>query len=309
MSGDNVIAMPTPLGALAQRIRDGHGRATRGDYEWAEGILVIAAAMFEARKQFDEDDRRFGHWIIDNKLNFHNNKDRTALVRIGEHADIAKQILHETKRRSLQHIWNVEIRPRISAHVSGDRKVIRMSDHIAATTAPERKPPKPAKKKKAALPPLPNGHTLMTDTVRAGIALERDGRPAVEAYASSGLSRNGYIVARDVVLLSERSDLGDGDAAIARKAFALLNDQRQVSPVREMIKPLVAKVWGRKGHRFKSDKNRSSQFCDSVSFVVSTCHAVTGSDIPVLDQERRKELQKGLKEAIEALRNLRRKLS
>src|SRR5947209_842792 len=107
----NIIDMPTPMNVLADCVRAGHHRAEQVTDEWMKGVLEMASAMHEARARFQNDDRRFGIWTIENEIDFYNHNDRNALVNIGAHLELARIVLQETQSRSLQYIWYEELKP------------------------------------------------------------------------------------------------------------------------------------------------------------------------------------------------------
>jgi hypothetical protein len=141
-----IIDMPTPMNVLADRVRAGHQRAERGSQEWVEGVLEMASAMHEARDHFQNDDRRFGIWTIENEIDFFNQDDRNALVNMGAHLELARIVLEETQRRSFQLIWREEMKPRLEGKIRRPEVrgvVIRMSrsamrDDQSPTLTPER---------------------------------------------------------------------------------------------------------------------------------------------------------------------------
>jgi hypothetical protein len=113
-----IIDMPTPMNVLVDRVRAGHERAERGSQEWIEGVLEMASAMHEAHDRFQNDDRRLGIWTIENEIDFFNQDDRNALINMGAHLELARIVLEETQRRSLQLIWREEMKPRLEGKIT-----------------------------------------------------------------------------------------------------------------------------------------------------------------------------------------------
>src|SRR5262249_19002000 len=148
---------------------------------------------------------------------------------------------------------------------------------------------------------VPSGYSSLSDAVRAGIKLERAGAGAENVHKQIGLAHQTYRSARDIVLLSERDDLSIRDADTVRRALRQFDETRRIKDSAESIKPIALKVWGRKGHRYKSDKKRLEAFLNSISFVVTICTAIAEIEIPNLDKQRGSEVTVQLQEAIAAL--------
>jgi hypothetical protein len=106
------IAAPadTELDKIGQRLVASHARAERGDHEWVEGVLEMAAALAEGRARF-KSDVEFGDWLARHGHNFLGKNDRAALISLGRDIPAARTVLKETKSRSFQLIW-IEARDR-----------------------------------------------------------------------------------------------------------------------------------------------------------------------------------------------------
>ena len=93
-----------PLELVKRKLIAGHERATKGDQEWVEGSLEMAAALLEGRDLCSAD-VAFGKWLKDNKLDFFGHQDRAALLHLGADIGLARIVLTETKSKSYQVIW------------------------------------------------------------------------------------------------------------------------------------------------------------------------------------------------------------
>jgi hypothetical protein len=120
---------------------------------------------------------------------------------------------------------------------------------------------------------------------------------------------NSYTVGRDVLLLSQRADLSERDARIVQKALAALNEDRRTHFCRSLIEPIVARVWGAKGNRLKSDKRRLDDFRSAVSYVLTTCVTAADMNVPYLGNDDRELALNELREAEQALYLLRRRIN
>ena len=155
---------------------------------------------------------------------------------------------------------------------------------------------------------VPDGYKLLSKAVFPGLELERNGTSPIRAAKKAGMSMQTYVAARDIVLLSERTDLSDRDMSTVRAALKELDETRRVKHPKEMIRSITWRVWGQHGNRFKSDKSRLAQFNGSVTFVVHGCSAIADCEIPVLEKKHRAETIKSITSAISSLTLLRRRL-
>jgi len=167
------------------------------------------------------------------------------------------------------------------------------------------------KRAKGNRPPvrLPAGYDSLTAALKAAVELERIGIKEDDRHKQIPIARQTYQIGRDVVLLSEIPDLSKSDAARVKQALDLIEGRRQLSKCVDLIKPVAAKVWGFKGNRFKTDKNRSEAFGNSISFVLTSCNATTEMEIPHLNKSQRSEMLASVDEAIASLRALRNRLN
>lgn len=155
---------------------------------------------------------------------------------------------------------------------------------------------------------LPNGYNTLSEAVSAGIKIERSGGSRIEAEAKSGLSHAGYYMSRDIVMLSERTDLSAKDAEIVKCALQQLNESRLVTIAYSKVRPIVDKIWGPKGHRLKSDKIRIKTFNSAMSYLLTVCTSASKITIPYLSEEQCASALDNIKEAKQALDVLQRRI-
>lgn len=163
---------------------------------------------------------------------------------------------------------------------------------IAAGTIPRitNKSPKDRARSGAKIA-LNNGHSSIIDAVNAGIAVESAGGGGASAVTTSGLATQSYKCARDIILLSSRDDLSKSEAAAVLNALTILKEKQQVREAYALVRPIVQKVWGAKGNRFKSDKKRLEAFHSSLSYIATVCESAAEIVIPhISEQERNKAL-------------------
>lgn len=155
---------------------------------------------------------------------------------------------------------------------------------------------------------LPNGYNTLSEAVSAGIEIERSGGSRAEAEAKSGLSHAGYYMGRDIVMLSERTDLSAKDAEIVKHALQQLNESRLVTIAYSKVRPIVCRVWGKKGLRLKSDKKRAEAFSSALSYLLTVCTSAAKIIIPYLSKEQCASALDSIKEAKQALDVLQRRI-
>jgi hypothetical protein len=200
----------------------------------------------------------------------------------------------------------------IAAEVGVNAETVRRARKrsTAANAAVEKRVGKDGKKRRLPGPQLvlPDGYATITDAVKAGIELEKFGAPQLEASKKSGLNNKSYNIIRDVVLLSERTDLSKQDVSIVKTALHMLNETHQVAPAAKLIGPVVLKVWGRKGRRFKTDIKRRAAFLEAISLLVTLGAATADMTIPTLNEQDRKFVAEELSGVITALHSLQRRI-
>jgi len=117
---------------LAEQIRSDLVRIGKADKEWVEGTLSLCQHLLEARNKHPSNNN-FGDWLKSNQLTI-NEMDRKALLNMAGELPLARTILQETKRRSYQHIWQEEMRPRsVRANRTTDSVIITEKKQQRAT--------------------------------------------------------------------------------------------------------------------------------------------------------------------------------
>jgi hypothetical protein len=147
---------------------------------------------------------------------------------------------------------------------------------------------------------IPAGFSCLSDAVRAGIVQERAGS-RMEALKQSGLAPHCYLAARDIVLLSQRTDLSDQDMKVVQTALQDLDSTCTYGHAVRMVKPIARKVWGRKGNRFKADKSRLEALSHTISYIQTISDGTIELNIPTMTKEQRKALLIELNDAISSL--------
>ena len=106
MVENNIHKFPDPLELRAQKIEAAINRRKKGDEEWIEGTLDLAAELVAARKDHGDDDVKFGKWL---KGRFGDNligkNDRAILIREGRNLNQMRLDLEKSDSHSLQMIF------------------------------------------------------------------------------------------------------------------------------------------------------------------------------------------------------------
>lgn len=158
---------------------------------------------------------------------------------------------------------------------------------------------------------LPDGATSLIDQVRLGMATGFIGAEAQAKYA--GLSRDTYNFTRKLLLLKARQILNEVDERVVNHALKVLNEDLLVTPAKKIAAPVLRKYWisntvtGQyRGEVNSRTPNKVRKRFDNTLFAIR--EACTNNDelkIPLLSRTEKEEVGHSLKEAIDALVNLR----
>ena len=99
------------LDELASDIRSAYLTCVKAREEWTKATLTLAERLYEARNRFG-DNQGFSDWLAANSLGKEtlSHQDRAALINIGEHIDVARDIIEKSDRRSWRLVWDKEIK-------------------------------------------------------------------------------------------------------------------------------------------------------------------------------------------------------
>lgn len=109
----DIIPMKEPTGA---RVRKALQAWEDANANWIETTMTLAIELHAARTECGGDNHAFGHWLVANDCEVAKN-DRWALVNMGAHPELSRRKLEETKRKSVQCIWDLEIKPHVVPNV------------------------------------------------------------------------------------------------------------------------------------------------------------------------------------------------
>ncbi len=184
------------LDTLAAEIKTDLERRQQGREEWIAGTLDLCRHLAEARGQFKAD-QEFSQWLVSNGFTeaVLSRDDRAAAIAMGKDLKAAEQILADTERRSLQHIYRKEFRVR----------------YVTKPTKP-RKPPKPR------IPP---------EVEATIVAALKAGKTKDEAGAAAGVSST--VVRRVAAAEEARQQVIDADPVLDPAAFLSLSNQQKLA--------------------------------------------------------------------------------
>jgi hypothetical protein len=74
----------------------------------------LAVELKSARDECGDNDTAFGCWLVDNDCDDLGRHDRAALIKFGEHLELARRVLQETRSNSVRLIWQDEVKPRLA---------------------------------------------------------------------------------------------------------------------------------------------------------------------------------------------------
>lgn len=155
--------------------------------------------------------------------------------------------------------------------------------------------------------PLPLGRTA-EDVCRIGMEMESEGIGTAQIAARIGVGRYTYEQMRDVVKLSDRTDITASDRIIAAEALALMNSTSMVAASRRMIDGILVKM--RSGARNVSGAaGRIAQFDHAFGLMAQACETMAEYEIPYLSASRIDQCINQIDDAMHNLAAMRRRFT
>jgi hypothetical protein len=87
---------------------------------WSEKTIALAIELVAVRTECGENDTAFGVWLVEHNCDDLGRQARAALINMGRHIDLTRETFRTAKRRSVEYIWEEEIKPqleRLSARI------------------------------------------------------------------------------------------------------------------------------------------------------------------------------------------------
>jgi hypothetical protein len=89
---------------LAEQLRRRFTQQAAATAEWAEVTLDLAVIFAEARQMFPSN-IAFGHWLVENELDKWGKDDQAALIHLGQHIELAREVMECSSSQSVRLIW------------------------------------------------------------------------------------------------------------------------------------------------------------------------------------------------------------
>lgn len=181
-------------------------------------------------------------------------------------------------------------------------ELIKMGDKAKRFVVPS------IKKRKGTRLALPEGKTA-EDVCREGIQLiAKNETTAADVAKIIGVGEDAFRQMRDIILLADRADLTPWDRVTVDAALADLNTYHQPITAHNMVKTLVARVWGTTKcgtDRETTELRRNEGFKRVFGLVVQICGATESVDLPYFGEARARELVDRLKLSEKQLKDFR----
>lgn len=158
---------------------------------------------------------------------------------------------------------------------------------------------------------VPNGLTMGTwasDFFRRNEAGE-----TVEAIAKdSGVGIQTVVMMLEIAAVASRNDIPPDEIALAKKAVAVMNEQKQTAAAYRLVEPTTERLWGpktnRRGKRNVLEKSRRHRFETVFGTLAGICSSAGDLPIPHIEKEKTVQILKELKQAVANVNVLRNKL-
>jgi hypothetical protein len=105
--------IPTPYLRKA-RMRQALDEWRAASEQWIEKTITLALELKAVRDECHSN-QEFSVWLAENDCDDLSKNTRAALINIAEHLELSREVLQITDRRSVELIWDKEIKPKIAA--------------------------------------------------------------------------------------------------------------------------------------------------------------------------------------------------
>src|SRR5262249_2492386 len=112
-----------------------------------------------------------------------------------------------------------------------------------------------------------------------------------------GVDPRTYRMARDIVLLANRTDLSKTDRATVHRALSQLNESKQAKAPYALADPKATQVGGRGGRKGKTEHRQTARSRGAVPIVATAGKQLPNFETPPLNHADRKSLLQTLREA------------
>jgi hypothetical protein len=157
---------------------------------------------------------------------------------------------------------------------------------------------------------VPDGMTLVA-LIHSGIKIEEEGKTAEDAAYLVGVGIASYRQAKQIVMLSEQANLTAQERKITTAAIELMARERRTREAYEMVREIAGRMWGKgtNPHTKKTAQKIVEDFMNAISVILVACEKGKELAIPQLSAEDAIAVILQLKEAAQALKQLRSNLN
>jgi hypothetical protein len=170
MSLAESVVISLPLEKIGRAIRDGYELTKRGNSEWVQGSLDVAAAMYMARQHFTAD-RTFGAWLKSSGYNYYKPNERAALVAMGSDIPTMRDVLNKRVGNSYRYIYE------------------RAKSRFPYVVKPEEAVTKSAKRRRRSKRKPPRKHTKTSKEMKMAFRIAKIGEGVYERIKGSSLDQ------------------------------------------------------------------------------------------------------------------------
>jgi hypothetical protein len=133
----------------------------------------------------------------------------------------------------------------------------------------------------------------VSEWMRVGIAFEKAGGTVTAAATHIGIDVRSYRCARDIIQLSDRTDLNAADGEKVKEALRLLDEERRLAAAYQIIAAVIDRVYGKNRRGFKNKeaaaKHRLERFKHAIEVIYQACESGSRIEIPMLQESEIKD--------------------
>jgi hypothetical protein len=157
-----------------QQALDAKSAVEGGHVAWRAATWSLAQWVQRGKKEVcGGSTKKFHKWLKDNRLDFLNPNDRSALLGLAANPTIAQPIIEKTTRTSWQRLWREEVQPEVERLCSPTKSGTKNGRPKRSTPVPPASPPGPSDEDLDGLfegdnprPPSPLDEPLQKDLVK-----------------------------------------------------------------------------------------------------------------------------------------------
>lgn len=153
----------------------------------------------------------------------------------------------------------------------------------------------------------------VADLCREGMAAEEAGMSAEDTARIVGIGVASYREAKSIILLSDRTDLTEIEAAMVRTSLNEMNEMKRTSAAYRRVKALADRLFGYKVRRTKAKtelviERRNEKFQNTMAVLVEMCLSASGITIPNLSNDEVAHAVRQIEEARRGIKALKERI-